>query len=1797
MKLVDNRYKVNKMVKDSTYHTVYEVVDFWDNDKKLLMKVYNTESQSKVIDYFINNFINISRINHPYLLACKQFSIIKTIDGRKVKFKQYYSTTEFMDAPTLEELHKDLSLDDKIDIILKVCTTLDYLHHRGIVYKLLSPSHIFIDNHRNIKLMDLASIYERIANTNYDNITRFFIAPEVILQNENGINFSADKYSLGMLIAYLLTDNFFKDEQIPYKYKHSLEMDEYQVNFTNQIISILTNKNPIVRDISIRDLIDDIIAVFNVDYKYDLVKEREVLNFETKIVGRDSEIRKILEYDDNALKGKNFTKMVLINGDEGVGKTRLLKEIAYLLRMRGREVYSIEINDSNNFNLNPLTEMLRLTLKDTPQNITEKYVKEFIDVLPELKLALGNNISNENNNHKNRLRLFDRVTNYFEDFASSREEIIYLIIDNVDDTSYDFLYLLDYLLHNISYGNLMLIVSYNEKKVIKDPDKYDVFSRWVNSEHIEKIKIGNLNLDEIGQFVQQILGINYSPLKFSAVLLKESRGNPRYIEYIIKSLHVKGQLYFTEKGFWEVKANEYSDIHFPSSLDEALKSQLEIIEEKYMEIMKILSASQSSLSKAVLCKIVNMDEERLNRILQELISLKLIDEVFSDWGFSYSINNIQLKKLIYYRLSKEEKEQIHRNLAQILEEGYKGNYEMIIEELTYHLVSSNQREKAIKILFDLTKKQNSLFGTSALFLWETAYEICKNTDIFYKIPILESLGKIYFTRGKNDIALSTFEKLYEEALKFNKLEYCVIANLGIVEIYLQQGLNSKALQKAEEAIDLAERIGYTKGIAESKLLYCRVLYFSNKMEKIPEYINDLMAYIFERDLKELYGHLYNLIGLYNYYLGNTSEAIENYKKSIKYFHENNQLIDSIKPMNNIAVIYFDLGQYDNAMGYFEAALSIADKHEVLNSKFVYLNNIGEIYMNQCEYEKAKACFEEAREIATDVGDSIGKFLTSLNLGLVYLYTSRYDQAYNCYKILKEDYSKYKNISFEVETQYYQFLGEFYIAFGKYDEAKKWYSKAMEQFKQYDISGYLISKSRLHTIDYLIERKFNRDQFDRLRSEFRNNNLNYIRRRFLLSIGQISFMEKDYDYLKDILAEDEELKEQYTSHNFDLLREMLIWGIRKDDESIAELIKIEEDMKKSNLNSLAVVVNIVLGNRAYEKGNYFQSFNYLVEALDLLYRLIQNVPVRDLQISFIKAQKTDEIKDKLSKVIYNVFGQEIIWTRIDELKPKDSIEKYFDYSSMLELMTKYQFAKLVENSYLYKDIKDIMDISDLLKELTDDYIYNLELILKFLCKETLAQRGCILVFEESKNEYVPIVKAHWTESIKPNPNLLALANRYEEGILLSTSLESNVIGLYKELLPKNIKALICVPITVKEKKVVVKKERRKIDYNSIQKSQGFILLETDRLFNRFDKKRISLARNLINIIYLNIENYKLKILSTIDRLTGTYTRKYLESALSKKINESKMNQRSFALIMLDIDDFKFVNDTYGHRAGDIVLSKIGGYLVENVRKTDIVARYGGEEFVIILNNVEEEQAIKIAENIRKGVSKINYPGIDHTVTISVGVSLFPKHSQFKEELLIKADQALYSAKEKGKNRVVVWNANLSDSLNRVDRLAGILTGNINTDQTNVLAILDTISIVKETMNKEDKIFAFLGKVIEVLEAEYSSLILLGDDGKIASSYSRKRFCFNWVENSYINHEIISRVLANKKGEFLIDWDTGQETAINLNTPNWQSVIVLPLTVDGQVKGIGYMTVPIKEKEFDFDSYNLAKTLWDVFSTVL
>ncbi|MCF6466709.1 diguanylate cyclase domain-containing protein [Clostridium sp. Cult2] len=1795
MKLIDNRYKVNKVLEDNIYNSIYEVVDFWNDDERLFMKLYNIDKQNRVIDYFINNFVNLTRIKHKHLLSSEQFSIIKTIDRKKVNIIQYYATTEFIDSPSLDKVHDYLNLEEKLRIILQACTVLDFLHYRGLVYRHLSPSNIFLLEDGNIKIMDLANISENIINASYADLTRYFIAPEVLLDRKDMINKNADKYSLGMLIIYLLTKDFYSDN-ITYQYKDDLQMNDRQINFLTDTINSLTKKNSIAREISLREVINRIKEIFNLDYEYDLVKERGTLNFKTQIVGRDKEIDKILSTDEDLMNEKDFKKAILISGDTGVGKTRLLKEITYLLKMRGREVYYLEITQNIQSGLKPATNILRQTVKDAPINLLNKYSKELIKVLPELKFVVNIEPIDDIRGDRERLRLYDRVTNFLEEFT--KDKPMYLIIDNLGDCSEEFLHLLDYLMDNINKESLVLVAAINEKKILKKSSKDNIFQKWFSEQNIENIKVSNLNLSEIGEFIQYILGMSYKPLKFAAVMLKESGGNPRYIEYMMKDLYAKGELFLHPDGYWEIKTQKYSDIYFPSSIDEAMKNQISLIEKQYMDIMEIVSVYNDSMSKTILFEMLDIDNDDINAQLNDLVVMGLLDEKVADWGFSYSVSNFQLKKLIYHRIPIEERIKLHNKLAKLLEENYGTNYKIMMEELIYHLMASDQTEKALNYIIKEAREETNILSTQSILLWEEAYEIVKDVESEYRLEVLKSLGNIYFLKGENDRALNRFKELYDVCKNQEELKYMVIANIGIGEIYLKRNLTEKAINKAQESIKLSKELNYLPGIAKSNILYSKILLNDGKLQESEKDIKKLLDFVLKNNLHEELGDVYNLMGILEYYSGNIEVAIERYSESIKHFHQVGEFINSTKPINNIANIYSQRGEYDKAMDYYEEGLKIVEKYGLLNLKLVFLNNIGEVYMDICDYDKAKTYIEEARALAMEVKDTNLIFLSNINLGLIYLLTGDYELSYNCYIMLKEGYINNPNFNFEVISQYNNFLGEFYYAFGKWDEALKYSLKAMKLCKEYNNTGYLMSKTRVILIQYLKDGSYNKVGMEDIRAEFRNINLEFIRRTNLLQLGIIALLEGDYEYVADILKEDNELKKDYSAPSLEYIRKILLYSITKDKNRYKDMIILEEGMKKHNLLHLDIFANILIGNNLVTDGKYYQAINYLLETLDLIYRTIKNVPQRDFQVSFIKSRKTDRIKIKLMEVIYKIFNKRLDYTCIDDIKPEDSIENYFDYNSIFSLIDDSQFTRITEINYLYEETKGIFNIEDLIKNLTNDYKYNLKLILKYISKETFAQRGYILIYDEESNRYMPIVSLDEDLDWKPNENLLALANRYEKGILISSSLGSNVIGLHKEFLPKDTRALICIPIIAPSTDTCSpKEERRKVQVQYNQKNEGYIYLETGRIFNRFDEERQRLASTLTKILYINIENYKLKILSNIDKLTGTYTRKYFETEFNRTLIEAKRKDESFAVMMMDLDRFKNINDTYGHRKGDEVLEQIGTTLLSSIRNTDIVARYGGEEFIIVLKNIEENEAKKIGEKVRLNIQNLKITNIENPITISVGISMFPNHSQFKEELIEKADQALYCAKEKGRNMVVLWNTDLANTLNRVDRLAGILSGNTNMNQRNILAILDIIDIAKQDMEDKEKIFAFLGRVIETLEAENCAFIEIERGYELSNIYARSRLNINWIEPNFINQNIVDKVIMTGKGEFLIDWESANEINLLLNTPDWQSVIAIPLVFKGQTKGIVYITVPIKEKEFDYNTYNLTKVLCDIFSTVV
>ena len=540
-------------------------------------------------------------------------------------------------------------------------------------------------------------------------------------------------------------------------------------------------------------------------------------------------------------------------------------------------------------------------------------------------------------------------------------------------------------------------------------------------------------------------------------------------------------------------------------------------------------------------------------------------------------------------------------------------------------MASNQVEKALNYIIKEAREETIMLSTQSILLWEEAYEIVKDKESVHKFEILESLGNIYFLRGENDKALNIYKELYDICSKEKESRYMVVANLGIGEIYLKRSLTDKALNKAEESISISNNIRDLDGLVASHILYNKILLNNGVFDELENNLNELLDFALKNDLYKRLGDIYNLMGLLQFYRGNIDIAIQRYQDSINHFHKVNEFINSTKPINNIANIYTQFGKYEKAMTYYEDALKIAENYGVLNLKLVFLNNLGEAYMNLCDYVNAKKYIEEARTIAVEVNDSNIIFLANINLGLIYLLTGDYEHSYNCYTMLKESYANNPNFSFEVISQYYNFLGEFYYTFGKWDEGLKYSIQAVELCKDYFNTGYLMSKTRIVLINYFGDGSYDKNIMEDIRTEFRNNNLIYHRRTNLLQLGIISLLEGDFKYVADILKEDSKLKKDYSAPSLEYIRKMLLYSITRDEHSYSDMIKLEEDMKKHNLFHLDILINVLIGYNFADDEKYYQAINYLLESLDLIYRSIKNIPQIDLQISFIKSQIPDEIK--------------------------------------------------------------------------------------------------------------------------------------------------------------------------------------------------------------------------------------------------------------------------------------------------------------------------------------------------------------------------------------------------------------------------------------------------------------------------------------------------------------------------------------------------------------------------------------------
>jgi two-component system cell cycle response regulator len=344
--------------------------------------------------------------------------------------------------------------------------------------------------------------------------------------------------------------------------------------------------------------------------------------------------------------------------------------------------------------------------------------------------------------------------------------------------------------------------------------------------------------------------------------------------------------------------------------------------------------------------------------------------------------------------------------------------------------------------------------------------------------------------------------------------------------------------------------------------------------------------------------------------------------------------------------------------------------------------------------------------------------------------------------------------------------------------------------------------------------------------------------------------------------------------------------------------------------------------------------------------------------------------------------------------------------------------------LYRDKKDLEAIVELtyLVSSTLDPKEVLYFVVKRISEIIKVTRCSILSLGIEEKKYAVVSSSYEDPKIK---DLRLDLNKYPEirkalktkkAVIVKDAMKDPLMSSVKHIIkPIGIKSIVVLPVVFRDEVI------------------GTLFLRTSRAGHVFTDREIKLCSAIANacsnalynaFLYEKVrtEKEKLEKLAITDYLTGIYNIRYLYHRLGEEFSRSQRYETPISCIMFDIDHFKKINDTYGHRVGDIVLREFAQLVKKSVRKSDVFARYGGEEFILLLPHTAKKGALfegeRLADNIKKYSFKSLKAGAQ--VTVSMGIATFPhKKIKTQDDLITYADNALFEAKAKGRNKVVIF----------------------------------------------------------------------------------------------------------------------------------------------------------------------------------
>ncbi|MBU3146568.1 diguanylate cyclase [Clostridium sp. CF012] len=1814
MEIINNRYRIVKCIKQNRVVSSYVVNDIIKNYDTVQLNIINSEYlKSELMEFYTKEFISLTNLNCENITSVYDFDLVNLLDNKKLNDKVYFYTNEYVQNNfKILDIAGEMTKEKILDLFIEICQSINYLHLKGFAYGGINLFNIIVSNTVNsdkhcVKFKDFATI--ELENQGFwkaENNEDYFKSPEILAGEKGSI--SSDIYSLGVLlfIIYMKSkdENFIINEDdvtlSGFRIGEIINEDEnFNVKFKS-IIHKMIYSDATKAYKSISELVMDINNVFGKEYIPHRKEEREKLNFNLKMIGRDDEVDKIVNIYESIKNKSNYNSTILIHGESGIGKTRFLNSIKYLFSLNKVNIYSSFILEAATKNSNKaFVDILKQFISECEPEVLERYESELVKFIPELggkkKIIPSEPLSGD----KERFRLIHSATGFIEECINNKPIVI--IIDNfhlADDFTIE---LMEYLMRKkLPNKNIMVIMSYCDGECVINK-RFTEFNKNISqSNGVTNIFLKELDEKEVGIMIQSILSMPKIPYKLAASIYEKTKGNPLFVQEIIKSFYSKKYIYVDSKeGYWATDY-EYSAFIVPIDMHGVLLNQVKEMGELNYQILQIISMFNSAVSLDIIVSFIERSDSDLEKAIEGLISSGILCKKIEDRGFVFDFYNKFLKSLMYEKIRSEDRKAMHRLASVVLENQYKQGGTEYIDELIYHLEKSNQEEKIINYCIENAEKMKLLKNRSDAIknLTKAASVINYSWEPVKSIKLIMDLANLHEQEGHIDLAIKYYLSIQKYMGNVELHKYIIDSLIKIAEIYLSKNNIDSTVYYIKKIQNMLTKVDYVTGMLKCQGILASVYDIKQEYESVQTICNSCIE-LCNAEYEELKTIFYNHKGLAYLRSGRTQEALVIFEKNIEVCNKYNNIEGLIKSLNRIGVIYGDYYQEDDkAIRYFQEMKDICEKNNMSSKVILALINIGATYLLKEQYEISLQYFMETLEICKKYEDEFHVFYCYSSIASAYLKLGDYDNAYKYYELCNKELENYPNQGKEI-GEFYFLAAEINYKLGDLKKSQIYIQKALDIYEHDEC----IFKWRAQILNEYIRFHF-RDNDENLNENI-NNIINIASKISLLSSRLNIFYEVviflyengKQEHIPIIFSEINKIDIDVKEHRV-YVKKLYVDGLIEKKKNIKFFNAALEYSNKYNEIDIYWRVYTAMGDYYFDKKDYFYAVIYYLEACGILKDIIHKLSAQ-CRLSYIKLNNAFRPFNKFLAINSYYKGNKD--TKVLEEEPfnvKDEVGLLYilEQVNHKDILNNKNFIKSIKKIYSSSLHEDIHDISDVLENLQGDNGKDLELIIDYLSYITLATRGTIII-KDNDNAYKVIASSDRRYELPQNQEVLSKILTGERPVSVTdVSLEQNINGDTNSI-HNTLKAFICIPIIMENvsEKGTIKSERRK----NMQGSKdviGYVYIESQRVLNNLNNDSMKKCMELSKVIGVIIEKYKFRLTASIDKLTGTLTRKYLEEALGEQIEVSSQTGSEFSLIMYDLDHFKIINDKFGHRTGDYVLKRVCDVVMSNLRETDIVGRYGGEEFIVILPGTGICDAEIIAEKLRAKIEGEKILDNRRDVTVSLGVASYPLHGEWQEELVERVDQALYVAKQQGRNRYDIWNSEFSKKAKRTDRLTGIISGNAIQDHRNVLAMIELIELTNVNSRREDKIYSLLGRIIEITEAQKGILFILEDDN-IIDQYSRKIFKNEWMDIDTYNKKIIKSVIDSKQGVCKIDWDTITEYDTVTGVPNWQSVMAIPLIYGDIVKGVLYLTESTMTKEFSFEDFNFVNTLGKIIVQIL